>query len=69
MVREMYGLQTYTLYDEPKAFYGGRLEGSDPSQPVTFIKTHSIVRAFSLEIPAVYIVRDGRDAVVSLAHY
>ncbi len=69
MMREMYGLKTYSIYDEPDAFYGGRMDRADKSQPVTFIKTHSVVKAFNLGIPAVYIVRDGRDAAVSLAHY
>jgi len=36
---------------------------------VHFVKTHARAHELPYEAPAVYIVRDGRDALVSFAHY
>ena len=56
------GIEALTGHIEPTA--QGRIEFGD--QPVCPIKTHALPPD---DRPAIYIVRDGRDAVVSLYHF
>ena len=63
---EVYGIESSTFHrqkDYP-------LDGDYATYPV--IKTHQLPHELAPadpSIPAVYLVRDGRDCVVSLAHY
>jgi hypothetical protein len=79
VLHRMFGVPTYSIYDDndPVAQQVGvDLVGYRPKLPdralmigsdeVFFTKTHK--RAKADEFPAIYLVRDGRDAVVSLAH-
>jgi glycosyltransferase involved in cell wall biosynthesis len=63
---EVYGIQSSTFHNE--ADYP--LDANYTSFPV--VKTHLLpeqLKPHDSSIPAVYLVRDGRDCVVSLAHY
>jgi hypothetical protein len=78
------GVRTYEYYpipdDEAWRQSFGRLTGAaggalssedlarlDAAPEVTFVKTHEL--PLDDRYPAIYAVRDGRDALVSLAHY
>jgi hypothetical protein len=71
---EIYGLQSQSLYTEEPAGVSRRMP--DPvraglkdlraSKQVHFIKTHGLPED---DDPAVLLVRDGRDAMVSYAHF
>lgn len=82
LLRTLYDVRTYSLYDESPdkaSHYGkGLLEsagsmnvggvppGCDKDSELHFVKTHEGPTDTS---PAICIVRDGRDALVSYAHF
>jgi hypothetical protein len=75
-----FGLPTYSVFDDPMLVSDGSADTighvSLPDQPdalahrsaLYLVKTHRLEDAASAH-PAVYVVRDGRDALVSCAHY
>jgi hypothetical protein len=72
VLKEVYGIASDTAYSSEA---GGRLArflaetaGDQPSEQPWFTKTHEIVPPDESS-PAVYVVRDGRDAYVSYAHF
>ena len=83
LLNRLYGFTTTTGYDDndPVAQQiGPEVVGYEPrlhtlqeivEQPkITFVKTHRQPHRVECgEQPAIYIVRDGRDAIVSFAHY
>jgi len=63
---EVYGIESSTFHYERDYPLDKNFEGYE------FVKTHELphmVIPSDLSIPAVYIVRDGRDALVSMAHH
>ena len=63
---EVYGIASSTYHHEP----GYEVDPAYESYPV--VKTHLLpgqLMADSIGIPSIYLVRDGRDCVVSLVHY
>jgi len=74
VIEQLYGIPTWTLYrenpDPAKVFDGDRhwprTEG--PGLPVNFIKTHEVGRPEPGQ-RTIHLVRDGRDATVSYAHF
>jgi sulfotransferase family protein len=72
VLKEVYGIASDTVYPNDA---GGKLArflaetaGEQPSDGPWFTKTHEITAADESS-PAVYLVRDGRDAYVSYAHF
>lgn len=80
LLRYRFGASTYSVFDDPLLVANGaaRVIGHEslPASPdelagqdgLYFVKTHRIQDARTPH-PAVYIVRDGRDSLVSCAHY
>jgi hypothetical protein len=79
LVYQLYGIQTYSLYadaiinssPEVRAIVGSSDTPIDPQEAVAsplpcLVKTHEVA---SDEHPAILIVRDGRDVLVSYARY
>lgn len=66
-IEAMYGVGTYSPYDEHGEVLGNRQTGAEPRY--RFVKTHAQNAAHDFRKKALYIVRDGRDALVSHAHY
>lgn len=63
---EVYGLESSTFHDDPEYFLDEKYDG----YPV--VKTHMLpskIKPESNDIPAIYIIRDGRDALCSIAHH
>lgn len=71
LLKHSYGLPTYSVYPE------GDLTGAEANTEMSFedmvkapdiyfVKTHELPEE---DYPAVYLVRDGRDALTSYAHY
>ncbi|MCF6341740.1 MAG: glycosyltransferase [Bacteroidales bacterium] len=63
---EVYGLESTTFHLEP----GYHLDENYADYP--FVKTHLLpdqLKPGDSSIPAIYIIRDGRDALVSMAHH
>jgi len=63
---EVYGLESSTFHDDPDYF----LDENYQSFPV--VKTHMLpseLKPMSADIPAAYIIRDGRDTMCSIAHH
>jgi len=59
----------YVIVKGTKTFGGYRWpDDADGSLPVYFVKTH-MAEASAAGQPVIHLVRDGRDAIVSLAHY
>jgi hypothetical protein len=72
LLHELYGLSTYSIYG-PADTYGPAANRPLPTMrqmrraaAVHVVKTHDLPRE---DHPALYVVRDGRDALVSYAHY
>jgi len=66
ILHEVYGVESSTFHKEP----GYAVDADYDNYPV--VKTHLLPRELvpaDPKIPAVYIVRDGRDALVSMAHH
>lgn len=79
LLNQIYGIETYSIYDDPLF---DKLKGSSDvighkkleenyevmstSKKLFFVKTHNLP---SDNYPAIYLVRDGRDSLVSYAHY
>jgi hypothetical protein len=80
LLRYGFGLSTYSVFDDPlfaregSASTIGHLSLPDDPERLArrkelyLVKTHRLEDAASPH-PAIYIVRDGRDALVSCAHY
>jgi hypothetical protein len=80
LLRYGFGLSTYSVFDDPllsrqgSATTVGHLPLPDDPEALArrkelyLVKTHRLEDAASPH-PAIYIVRDGRDALVSCAHY
>lgn len=80
LVRYGFGTSTFSVFDDPLFFANGaaRVIGHEslPDSPdelakraeLFFVKTHRISDAHTSH-PAIYVVRDGRDSLVSCAHY
>ncbi len=76
ILESIYGVPSYTIYANETQ--GKPWSGTLPCpatalsearlQDLTFIKTHELCAADALG-PALYVVRDGRDAYVSYAHF
>jgi hypothetical protein len=79
LLQKLYGIPTYSIYDEREQGWSGlaplleyvpqkALLGWLQADPETHVvKTHDLPG--SDMYPAIYLVRDGRDALVSYAHY
>ena len=78
LLSHLYGIKTYSIYNDPDLERIGASETVGhqvlprpvaelaAASEVYFVKTHEVPNdAF----PAIYLVRDGRDALVSFAHY
>lgn len=78
VLHEVYGLDTYSIYDDPM-FVGlgmdkmlgqkrlpAPLEELAQSDDIYVLKTHDLPRDNN---PAIYLVRDGRDSLVSFARF
>jgi hypothetical protein len=79
LLNQRYGIKTYSVYNDPLF---DKLQGSSDvvghhklemsyekmiaSEQIFFVKTHDLP---SDNFPAIYLVRDGRDSLVSYAHY
>ncbi|MEQ9667671.1 sulfotransferase domain-containing protein [Coleofasciculus sp. G2-EDA-02] len=79
LINQFYGIKTYSIYDDPLF---DRLTGVADvvghqkreisyermmaSEKIFLVKTHYLP---SDDCPAIYLVRDGRDSLVSYAHY
>jgi hypothetical protein len=62
---ELYGLESYDYYP----LRGVKVRKDYTSFPI--VKTHLLpwqIQPQDSNIPAIYLVRDGRDAIVSMAH-
>jgi hypothetical protein len=80
LLRCGFGLSTYSVFDDPQLEREGSADAighlplpDDPDQladreELYLVKTHRLVDAASPH-PAIHVVRDGRDALVSCAHY
>jgi hypothetical protein len=76
LLKELSGIETYSIHDDPLAqrigladTVGHRPLASMPTSGTatpSFIKTHRLPEDTE---PAIYLVRDGRDALVSYARY
>jgi len=79
LINQFYGIKTYSIYDDPLferltgvADVVGHqkreisYEGMMASEKIFLVKTHHLP---SDDCPAIYLVRDGRDSLVSYAHY
>jgi hypothetical protein len=70
--RQVYGIASDTVYSNEAggtfARFLAETAGEQPSDRPWFTKTHEIAAADESS-PAVYLVRDGRDAYVSYAHF
>lgn len=80
LLNQIYGIQTYSIYDDPLF---DQLTGSSDlighkkreqnyeimsaSEKLFFVKTHDLPS--NDNYPAIYLVRDGRDSLISYAHY
>lgn len=75
----LYGVDTYSRYNDP-LFFNNRMyevtgqkimtqsfEDMHSSKELYFVKTHDLPE--SDNYPAIYLIRDGRDAIVSYFHY
>lgn len=72
-LEKLYGLQSLSLYEDDPASLSRRashvhssLQALHASQDLHFIKTHELPDDGS---PAILLVRDGRDAMVSFTHF
>ena len=80
LLKHLYGVRTYSMYDDP--LFAEHRQVADAvghaprplsmdemasSAETYFVKTHDL--PFADDFPALYLVRDGRDALVSYAHY
>jgi hypothetical protein len=78
LLKQIYGIKTYSIYNDPLF---DKLDVSDivghnnlhltfpemkASEQIFFVKTHHLPSDNS---PAIYLVRDGRDSLVSYAHF
>ena len=79
LINHIYGIKTYSIHNDPLF---DKLKGSSnvvghqkleknyeemaTSEKLFFVKTHNLPHDNS---PAIYLVRDGRDSLVSYAHY
>lgn len=74
VIERVYGLPTYTCYPERLdivgAFSNCEMWPDDCNEtlPVHFVKTHALQHA-PIDYPAIHLLRDGRDAVVSFARF
>ena len=77
LLHTLYGQETYSIYDDREleqmgmaSILGHRRRPGLPSmrreERIYFVKTHKLP---SDDSPTIYLVRDGRDASVSLAHF
>jgi hypothetical protein len=78
LLNHLYGIKTHSIYDDKFFERSGAsttighellptsIQELDRSEEVFFVKTHALP---SDSKPAVYLVRDGRDSVVSYARY
>lgn len=73
LVKHHLGVSLYSVYQEASYLAEiytyldkDELRAAALSQDVYFVKTHELPED---DFPAVYLVRDGRDAIVSYAHY
>jgi len=72
VIEDYYGVPTYTVYpDEGKMLWPDRHIDDEnmPTDPVVFVKTHEERDYSVMEHKTLYIVRDGRDALISHAHF
>ena len=77
ILHQALGIRSYSAHHEPKCVTGipevGHIDGLVPedawrSQTPVWVKTHSPTPADTSD-PYIYLVRDGRDACISYAHY
>ena len=79
LMKDLCGVSTFSVYDDPVLVRqgvaesvghvripGGDLRRLDEKEGPSFVKTHDLP---SDENPSIYVVRDGRDALVSFAHF
>lgn len=75
VIERVTGLLTWSRYPDEARTSGmsghGRVwpGGATGEEPVCFVKTHSVADAGIETTSAIHLVRDGRDAIVSLAHF
>ena len=77
LIRYGFGMSTFSVFDEPlnraAQVIGHESLPDSPNElakraELFFVKTHRISDAHTSH-PAIYVVRDGRDSLVSCAHY
>jgi hypothetical protein len=72
VIEQVYDLKTWTIYGNEEATTDTEARvwprDADGSAPVYFVKAHPSTFAATRH-PALHLVRDGRDVVVSYAHY
>lgn len=71
LIRHHLRLPVYSMYQEPAHLDMTRLTADDlikleTRTEVFFVKTHELPNS---QYPAIYLVRDGRDVIISYAHY
>lgn len=80
LLYKLYEIETHTIYNEPKlsslknskGLIGRRNESYSikdmaEDRELFFVKTHALPQGD--DYPSIYIVRDGRDAIISYANY
>ncbi len=75
LLRRMLGVNTYTVYPQPvpnmeelgELPFDKTIAAAARSKHLYFLKTHELPGAD--KYPAIYLVRDGRDSLVSHTHY
>jgi hypothetical protein len=73
LFKEVYGIYTWEGYGEetPKNVLGDRFKNKKEGSPI-LIKTHELPSKTQIphtKLKSIYLVRDGRDAVTSMAHH
>lgn len=80
LLNRLYGISTYSIYNDPLFKKNGiadivgqnevNLEKFHKDDEYKFVKTHTMVNECKYpDCPTIYIIRDGRDAAVSYAHF
>lgn len=78
LLKSLYGVESYSIYDDPlfetlgasdavgHAKRTKSMDSMENSRDIYFVKTHELPHD---DLPAIYLLRDGRAAMISFAHY
>lgn len=72
VLEDVYGVPTFTVYpNEGEAIWANRLVSDEcvSCADIVFVKTHEEPENRELPTSVIYIVRDGRDTLLSYAHF